>query len=77
MSESNSGPRGTPVPAAAMPPGAVLSGSLADLLEPGVVIELDAAEAEALGAFQETALTEADAWEANADLEPDEAADGP
>ena len=34
------------------------------------------AEAEALGAFEETALTEADAWEANADLDADEARDG-
>ena len=41
---------------------------------PGVVVELDAREAEELGAFEETALTEADAWDANADLDTDEAA---
>ena len=75
MSGSSSGPRG--MPAAAMPRGAVLSDSLADLLLPGVVVELDAAEAEALGAFGETALSEADAWDANADLEADEVPDGP
>jgi type IV secretion system protein VirB1 len=43
---------------------------------PGVVVELDAGEAEDLGAFEETALTEADAWEANADLDTDEVRDG-
>jgi hypothetical protein len=41
-----------------------------------VVVELDAHEAENLGAFEETALTEADAWDANADLKPGEAGDG-
>jgi hypothetical protein len=55
---------------------AVLSNSLADLLVPGVVVELDAGEAEALGAFEETALTEAEAWEANADLDIEEVGDG-
>ena len=65
------GPRGL----AARP---MLSGSIADVTTPGVVVEVDAAEAESLGAFQETALTEADAWEANADLSPEDgqAADG-
>jgi hypothetical protein len=48
---------------------AVLSGSLADLMVPGVLVEMDASEAESLGAFDETALTEADAWDANADLD--------
>ena len=48
--------------------------TLADLLVPGVVVELDAREAEDLGAFEETALTEAEAWEANADLDADEVA---
>ena len=55
---------------------ALLSDDLADLLVPGVVVELDAHEAETLGAFEETALTEADAWDANADLKPGEAGDG-
>ena len=55
---------------------ALLSDDLADLLVPGVVVELDAHEAERLGAFEETALTEADAWDANADLETSEAGDG-
>ena len=48
---------------------AVLSNSLADLMVPGVLVEMDASEAESLGAFEETALTEADAWDANADLD--------
>ena len=61
-----------PEPAA----GALLSDDMADLLVPGVVVEVDAAEAESLGAFEETALTEAEAWEANADLETDEASHG-
>jgi hypothetical protein len=55
---------------------AMLSDDLADLMVPGVVVELDASEAESLGAFEETALTEADAWDANADLETREAAHG-
>ncbi len=56
--------------------GAMLSDDIADLLVPGVVVEVDAAEAESLGAFEETALTEAEAWDANADLETDEASHG-
>ena len=55
---------------------AMLSDNLADLLVPGVVVEVDAAEAESLGAFAETALSEADAWDANADLETSEAGHG-
>ena len=47
---------------------ALLSDDPADMMVPGVVVEVDAAEAERLGAFEETALTEADAWESNADL---------
>jgi len=50
---------------------AVLSNDLADLMVPGVVVEVDAAEAESLGAFEETALSETDAWDANTDLEPE------
>jgi hypothetical protein len=61
-----------PAPAA----GALLSDDIADLLVPGVVVEVDAAEAESLGAFEETALTAAEAWDANADLETDEASHG-
>ena len=65
----------------AAPPGkpiadAVLSDSFADFGTPGVVIVLDAGEAEQLGAFEETALTEADAWDSNLDLETHEASDG-
>jgi hypothetical protein len=50
----------------------VVSGSFTDFLIPGVVVELTPEEAEALGAFEETALDEAAAWESNDDL-PDPA----
>jgi hypothetical protein len=76
MSGSNSERRGEMPPAVPMPVDAVLSDSIVDLLIPGVVVELDAAEAETLGAFEETALTEIEAWEANADVDADEAGDG-
>lgn len=56
--------------------GALLSEDWADLLVPGVVVEVTADEAESLGAFEETALTESEAWDANADLETDEAGHG-
>jgi hypothetical protein len=69
MSASSDGPRD---PTAAP---AVISTTLDDLLVPGVVVELDAHDAEEIGAFEETALTEADAWDANADLD-DEVRDG-
>lgn len=45
----------------------LVSQSYADLATPGVVVEVDAAEAESLGAFEEPALSEADAWESNLD----------
>jgi hypothetical protein len=54
----------------------MLSNDLTDFMLPGVVVELDAAAAEGLGAFEETALSEAEAWEANADLETDEISRG-
>ena len=69
MSASSDGPRDPTAQA-------VISTNLDDLLVPGVVVELDAHEAEDLGAFEETALTEAEAWEANADLDTDEVRDG-
>lgn len=68
MSESNDGP-----PSPVFP---LLSNTVDDLLLPGVVVELDAGEAEAFGAFEETALTEDEAWAANADLDAEEAGDG-
>jgi hypothetical protein len=76
MSGSSSDRRGEVLPAAPIPGDAMLSDSLTDLLIPGVVVELDADAAEALGAFEETALSEADAWDANADLDTNEARDG-
>ena len=42
----------------------VYSRSMADLLVPGVIVEVSAEEAEAWGAFEETALDEAEAWAA-------------
>jgi hypothetical protein len=69
MSASSEGPRDPATPA-------VVSNSLDDLLVPGVIVELGAGEAEDLGAFEETALTEAEAWEANADLDAGEAEHG-
>jgi hypothetical protein len=58
----------TPRPA---PPAPAFSQSLADGFTPGVVVETDAEGAEALGAFEEAALSEEAAWEANADLSAD------
>jgi hypothetical protein len=46
----------------------VVSRKLGDLTSPGVVVEVDAEQAEQLGAFEEDALTPEDAWPANADL---------
>lgn len=49
---------------------AMLSDDMTDFMTPGVVIVVDAEEAESLGAFKETALSEEDAWESNFDGEP-------
>ena len=46
----------------------VVSRNLSDLTSPRVIVEVDAEQAELLGAFQEDALTPEDAWAANADL---------
>ena len=51
----------------------IISQSMADFLTPGAVVELTPDEAEALGAFEETALDEAAAWESNDDLPADAA----
>ena len=68
MSGSTEGPR-DPISTA------IVSASPDDLLIPGVVVELDAYEADNIGAFEENALTEAEAWEANADLAMSEVGD--
>lgn len=47
----------------------VLSTDYLDLVTPGVAVVVDADEAEALGAFEETALTQEDAWDGNAFVE--------
>ena len=46
----------------------VISRNMADFTVPGVVIEVDPIEAEAWGAFEETALTAEDALESQLDL---------
>lgn len=40
-----------------------------DMTRSGVVVEHDAESAELHGAFPETALTEAEAWESNVDVD--------
>ena len=47
---------------------AVQSQTYDDVTVPGVVVEVDAAMAEDLGAFEESALTEYEAWASNWDL---------
>lgn len=49
----------------------VVSTSQEDMGKPGVQVEYTADQAEANGAFRETALSEGDAWAANADLAAD------
>ncbi|EBW0484410.1 lytic transglycosylase domain-containing protein [Salmonella enterica subsp. enterica serovar Heidelberg] len=49
----------------------VVSTSQEDMATPGVQVEYTADQAEANGAFRETALSEGDAWAANADLAAD------
>lgn len=46
----------------------LVSRDLADLTVAGAVVELDPEDAAAFGAFEESALSEADAWDANADV---------
>jgi hypothetical protein len=50
-------------------PDPLVSLSLDDLMTPGVMVEVDPDVAGELGAFEETALSEDDAWDANADRE--------
>ena len=45
-----------------------ISHAYADLLVPGVVVEVNQTDADELGAFEEDALTQAEAWDANADI---------
>ncbi len=47
----------------------IISQSMADFGLPGVIIELDPDEAEAWGAFEETAITEQDAIDSEIDIE--------
>lgn len=52
----------------------VISQNPADELTPGVMVEYSREEAARLGAFEEDAMSEADAWEANFDLEAEDTA---
>lgn len=47
----------------------IISLDYQDVQTPGVQVELEPDEAESLGAFEESALSEADAWEANTDVQ--------
>ena len=49
----------------------ILSNHLDDLDTPGVMVVVDPDEAESLGAFHETALSEEDAWASNLDMGDD------
>lgn len=49
----------------------IISQSMTDFGTPGVMIELDPIEAEAWGAFEETAITEQDAIDSEIDAELD------
>lgn len=49
----------------------VISRNEDDASVPGVQVEQTAEQAESNGAFAETAMSEADAWEANTDLVTD------
>jgi len=55
------------------PQAPIVSSSLDDLLTPGVMVEIDVDVADAYGAFEESALDEADAWDSNGDLNPEDA----
>lgn len=49
-----------------------ISSDSADEMTPGVMVEYSWEEAERMGAIEETAMSEEDAWEANADLADDD-----
>lgn len=49
----------------------ILSNRLEDLDTPGIMVVVDPNEADSLGAFQETALSEEDAWDSNLDMGED------
>ena len=49
-------------------PAPIISTNPAGLGMPGAIVEVDAETAASMGAFEETALSEADAWNANADI---------
>ena len=49
-------------------PAPIISTNPADLGTPGAIVEVDAETAPRVGTFEETALSEAHAWDANADI---------
>jgi hypothetical protein len=59
-----------PSPIPTRPPAMtpVFSNDYLDLTTPGVVVELTPDQAEALGAFEEDALSADEAWDANPDV---------
>jgi hypothetical protein len=61
MDDRNTGPGNEPF--------CGMSGDMADLFLAGIIIEHDPDSAEWWGAFEETALDEAAAWDANGDLD--------
>lgn len=60
--------KGEVAPALALRVDPVVSKSQEDAETPGVQVEHTADQADANGAFKETAMSEADAWESNADI---------
>lgn len=53
------------------PRSPIYSPAIDDVTTPGVVVEVDPDQADELGAFRDDALSEAEAWESNADVEGD------
>lgn len=70
--EAMSNTKGEESPALAQRVDPVVSKSEEDAQTPGVQVEHTADQAEENGAFKETAMSEADAWESNADIEADD-----
>lgn len=54
------------------PHSPVFSPAIEDAMTPGVIVDVDPDDAEAMGAFQDDALTEREAWESNRDAEADD-----
>jgi type IV secretion system protein VirB1 len=70
--EAMSSTKGEEAPVLAQRVTPVVSKSQDDAQTPGVQVEHTADQAEENGAFKETAMSEADAWESNADIAADD-----